>query len=65
MMDWVNAHCTHARYVIKVDDDQFVDVFRAVSEFLPEIHDKQFGLVCDHKQKMEIIREIRELRSAA
>lgn len=57
MLAWVNAHCSQVRYIVKVDDDMFVDMFRVVSEVIPKVASKKLAVVCDVKTDMPILRD--------
>ncbi|XP_071087835.1 lactosylceramide 1,3-N-acetyl-beta-D-glucosaminyltransferase-like isoform X2 [Haliotis cracherodii] len=47
---WINDNCAQARYVIKSDDDMFVNMFMVVEDFLPMICKKQRTVVCHYKK---------------
>lgn len=47
---WISRHCSHARYVIKADDDMFLDIFRLTELFIPRIWHSPKTLMC-HFQK--------------
>ncbi|XP_064608347.1 beta-1,3-galactosyltransferase 1-like [Liolophura sinensis] len=49
---WISRHCAHARYVIKVDDNIFLDIFRVTELFIPQIWHSPTTLMC-HFQKGE------------
>ena len=55
---WIDAHCKGVKFVIKTDDDTFVNIFRVVKVVLPQLVDLKYvisGMV--HNQKAnEIIR---------
>ncbi|XP_059171864.1 beta-1,3-galactosyltransferase 5-like [Physella acuta] len=57
MLAWVNTHCSQARYIMKADDDMFVDTFRVVRELVPKLSVMPSGVACDHKTDMPIPRE--------
>lgn len=57
MLAWVNAHCSQARYILKADDDMFVDVYRVVRELVPKLSAMPSAVACDYKTEMVIPRE--------
>lgn len=46
---WINDYCSQARYVLKVDDDVFVNIFLLLEMYLPQIFNKQHAIVCHLK----------------
>ncbi|KAK0052541.1 lactosylceramide -n-acetyl-beta-d-glucosaminyltransferase [Biomphalaria pfeifferi] len=57
MLAWVNSHCFQAKYLMKVDDDMFVDTFAAVREVVPQLALKPLAVACDYKVHMPIPRD--------
>ncbi|XP_041357662.1 beta-1,3-galactosyltransferase 1-like [Gigantopelta aegis] len=50
-LKWINDYCIHAKYVIKADDDIFVNVFKVVEDILPMLSSKNATVACHFKQK--------------
>ncbi|SPP82061.1 beta-1,3-galactosyltransferase 5-like [Drosophila guanche] len=50
-LEWVDAHCPHAKYILKTDDDMFINVPRLL-EFIDGHKDKRtiYGRVVDGQQ---------------
>lgn len=46
---WVNDHCVHARYVLKADDDIFVNVFALAEYLLPRLAGAERAVLCNVK----------------
>ncbi|CAG5122493.1 unnamed protein product [Candidula unifasciata] len=59
LLVWVNAHCPNARYIVKADDDMFVDIYRVISEIVPQLAQKKSAVACDVKTDMPIPRDPR------
>ena len=58
-IQWINQHCIKAKYILKADDDMFVNIF-AVAEFLvTQIYDKDKAIMCRlrHEGSSPIIRD--------
>ena len=52
---WVTENCRQARFIVKVDDDVFVNVFKLIS-IITENANKSRTLFCDKRQKSRILR---------
>ncbi|XP_067660447.1 beta-1,3-galactosyltransferase 1-like [Haliotis asinina] len=50
-INWINDNCLQARYVVKADDDMFVNIFMVVEYVLPTIYKKQRTVVCHYKKR--------------
>lgn len=59
MLVWVNSHCPNVRYIVKVDDDMFVDMYRVIYEIVPKLAPKKDAIACDVKINMPIPRDPR------
>ncbi|XP_034667788.1 N-acetyllactosaminide beta-1,3-N-acetylglucosaminyltransferase 4-like [Drosophila subobscura] len=51
LLEWVDAHCPHAKYILKTDDDMFINVPRLL-EFIDGHSDKRtiYGRVVEGQQ---------------
>ena len=56
-MAWANAHCAQAQYIVKADDDMFVDMFGVISNIIPKVADKKFAMACAYTKKGVIKRD--------
>ena len=58
-LHWINEYCTNARYVLKADDDIFINTFALVEYLISQIHDKHKAIMCALKENntSPIIRE--------
>ncbi|KAH9523187.1 Beta-1,3-galactosyltransferase 1 [Bulinus truncatus] len=56
MLAWVNSHCAQAKYIMKADDDVFVDTYRVIRELVPQLTSKTLAAACDYKVNMAIPR---------
>ncbi|GFS04957.1 beta-1,3-galactosyltransferase 1-like [Elysia marginata] len=56
-MTWFNAHCAQAQYVVKVDDDMFVDMFSVVFNIIPKMAEKEYAMACSYTKHGKIIRD--------
>ncbi|KAH3839677.1 beta-1,3-galactosyltransferase 1-like [Dreissena polymorpha] len=45
-MSWIHERCKHIRYVMKVDDDIFVNVFELTRTILPQLRPDSFAIAC-------------------
>ncbi|XP_059171863.1 beta-1,3-galactosyltransferase 1-like [Physella acuta] len=43
---WVSEHCPQAKFVIKIDDDVFLNPFKLVQEVLPRYQNKSRQIAC-------------------
>ncbi|XP_062571285.1 beta-1,3-galactosyltransferase 1-like, partial [Saccostrea cucullata] len=49
-MQWINDNCLHAKYIVKADDDMFINIF-AMTEFLvSQIFHKNKVIMCSLKE---------------
>ncbi|GFO10616.1 beta-1,3-galactosyltransferase 1-like [Plakobranchus ocellatus] len=55
-MAWANANCVQAQYIVKVDDDMFVDMFRVLFDIIPKIADIKYAMACAYSSKAKISR---------
>ncbi|RUS86820.1 hypothetical protein EGW08_005416 [Elysia chlorotica] len=55
-MAWANSHCPQAQYVVKVDDDMFVDMFGVIFKIIPKIADKSYAMACSYTKNGKINR---------
>ncbi|XP_076446970.1 beta-1,3-galactosyltransferase 5-like [Babylonia areolata] len=46
---WINNHCLHARFILKTDDDIFVNVFRLVENHLKRLSGQRHTVMCNAK----------------
>ncbi|XP_050416400.1 beta-1,3-galactosyltransferase 1 isoform X1 [Patella vulgata] len=43
---WINTYCLQARYIIKADDDIFVNIFKIVEDFIPLLSYRNNTVLC-------------------
>ncbi|XP_041364168.1 beta-1,3-galactosyltransferase 5-like [Gigantopelta aegis] len=48
-LKWINDYRIHAKYVIKADDDIFVNVFKVVEDILPMLSSRNTTVACHFK----------------
>lgn len=49
-MKWINENCIQAKYVLKADDDMFVNVFALVEYLISQIYEKDKVVMCHAKE---------------
>ncbi|XP_048778012.1 beta-1,3-galactosyltransferase 1-like isoform X1 [Ostrea edulis] len=55
VMQWINDNCLQAKYIVKADDDMFVNIF-ALTEFLvSQIYNKKKVIMCSLKENQTSI----------
>lgn len=56
---WINEHCIKAKYILKADDDMFVNIFAVIEYLITQIFDKKRVVMCHAKDNdtSTIIRE--------
>ena len=47
---WITENCAHARFVVKVDDDVFVNIFKLVSQIIEPNAYKSRTIFCDSRR---------------
>ncbi|KAH3839673.1 beta-1,3-galactosyltransferase 1-like [Dreissena polymorpha] len=45
-LSWIHERCKHIRYVMKVDDDIFVNIFELTRNLLPQLHPDSLSVAC-------------------
>ncbi|XP_033743807.1 beta-1,3-galactosyltransferase 1-like [Pecten maximus] len=55
LLDFVNNRCTQAKYILKVDDDIFVNVYSLVEKFVPLLMKKPKSIVCQCKYNHKLV----------
>ena len=45
---WISERCRNAKYILKVDDDVIVNMFKLFTEYLPKYKDKTKQIFCNH-----------------
>ncbi|KAL3871977.1 hypothetical protein ACJMK2_039948 [Sinanodonta woodiana] len=50
-LKWINQNCRKAKFVLKVDDDIFVDIFKVVHKLVPSLKNKARNIVCYVKEE--------------
>lgn len=60
-MTWATTHCAQAQYIVKVDDDMFVDMFRVIVDLLPQMMDKNYAMACYYSKGKPIVRDPKKL----
>lgn len=45
-MQWINDNCFQVKYIVKVDDDMFVNIFVLIEYFLFQIYKKEKVIMC-------------------
>ncbi|OWF51150.1 beta-1,3-galactosyltransferase 5-like [Mizuhopecten yessoensis] len=49
-MKWINENCIQAKYILKADDDMFVNIFATIEYLISQIHDKKKVVMCHAKE---------------
>lgn len=49
-MQWINDNCIQAKYIVKADDDMFVNIFALTEYLLPQIYRKEKAIMCSLKE---------------
>lgn len=49
-MQWINDNCLQAKYIVKADDDMFVNIFALTEYLLPQIYKKEKVIMCSLKE---------------
>ncbi|KAK3099958.1 hypothetical protein FSP39_012530 [Pinctada imbricata] len=57
MLDWVHHYCPHAKYVIKADDDFYVNPYLMIENMISEIWKKPRVVMCHTKTNNPVISE--------
>ena len=47
---WIYQHCPQAKYIVKADDDIYVNIFLLVEKIISEIWQDRLTLVCHYKK---------------
>ncbi|ESO93936.1 hypothetical protein LOTGIDRAFT_74929, partial [Lottia gigantea] len=55
-IQWINTHCMQTRYVIKADDDIFINVFKIIEDLFPVLSQRKQTVMCHfHKAGQSVI----------
>ncbi|XP_060078841.1 beta-1,3-galactosyltransferase 1-like [Ylistrum balloti] len=57
LLDFVNNRCTQAKYILKTDDDIFVDMYALIEKIIPQIMKKPKSIVCERKYNHSIVTD--------
>ncbi|XP_069130773.1 beta-1,3-galactosyltransferase 1-like [Argopecten irradians] len=57
LLDFVNNRCQQAKYILKVDDDIFVNIYSLIEKFIPQIMKKPKSVVCQGKYKHKLVSD--------
>ena len=49
-MKWIHTHCARTKYVLKTDDDIFINIFEILEHILPTIDSKKNAIACHVKE---------------
>ncbi|KAK3099292.1 hypothetical protein FSP39_002118 [Pinctada imbricata] len=49
-LHWINEHCLNSRYILKTDDDIFINIFALLEYMISEIYSKNKVVMCQLKQ---------------
>ncbi|XP_033742498.1 beta-1,3-galactosyltransferase 5-like [Pecten maximus] len=49
-MKWINENCIQAKYILKADDDMFVNIFASVEYLISQIYEKKKVVMCHAKE---------------
>ena len=55
-LKWISTHCSHTKYVIKADDDAFINIFIARDLLFNKYRDKTRLIMCLVWENMHILR---------
>ena len=58
-MRWISSYCAHSKYILKVDDDVFVDIYR-VKDYLKHLdnlkNELKKTIMCNHFKEVKVQR---------
>ncbi|OWF43794.1 beta-1,3-galactosyltransferase 1-like [Mizuhopecten yessoensis] len=57
LLDFVNNRCSNAKYILKTDDDIFVNIYLLIEKFIPQIVKKPKSVVCHGKYGHPIVTD--------
>lgn len=50
-LHWIYNICSQAKYILKADDDIYVNVFLLIEYFMPQVWNKEKAIICHYKTK--------------
>ncbi|KAL3855103.1 hypothetical protein ACJMK2_014332 [Sinanodonta woodiana] len=53
---WITEHCQNAKFILKIDDDVFVNIFRVIHALLPKFKDGQRKIACHVNKHLIVFR---------
>ncbi|XP_012937649.1 beta-1,3-galactosyltransferase 1 [Aplysia californica] len=55
---WISEHCANSRFVLKIDDDVLINMYKLLYSFLNHMNGKRKSIFCNlwHKNTMPILR---------
>lgn len=56
-MKWASTYCSRAKYILKADDDVFVDVFAIITLLRSTYRDHNSLILCNLWKGMEVVRD--------
>ncbi|KAJ8298250.1 hypothetical protein KUTeg_024781 [Tegillarca granosa] len=49
-VQWINDYCSQAKYIVKADDDIFLNIFAAIEYLVSQIYEKDYAIMCHLKE---------------
>ncbi|KAL3855101.1 hypothetical protein ACJMK2_014330 [Sinanodonta woodiana] len=53
---WITEYCQNAKFILKIDDDVFVNIFRVIHTLLPKFKDGQRKIACHVHEYLIVYR---------
>ncbi|KAL3861237.1 hypothetical protein ACJMK2_007285 [Sinanodonta woodiana] len=55
-LNWIYEICKNARFVLKVDDDVYLNIFRLMDEILPSVQYSPYSIMCNVHHDLDVVR---------